>query len=229
MTNQPVSKQQVLKDLATNKAIQTTYSKLATQWFKSQGAATPSHVVLYVDNTYSKLFVALIAKPPVTIGFVINLTGGASQHSEIRQYTMQKTKALKTYIMADSTKFELSGIFKAPVLKENNQERQGVRPSSRSTLYESIASTEVVNEETGVKFHVNIEMRLNKSDPEAVVAIYDARHGVERNNVGQFVSSYYVTTLRNHQGGLNLHGDIPAWQLSARNCHHIQEWLRVIF
>lgn len=229
MSIQPMSKHQALKEVSTSKTIAKLYSGAATNWFTSKGLPVPSHVVLYIDNSYKKLFVALVSKPPLVVGFVLNLQDLTKPHSEIRQYTMQKTKALKTYIMADSTQFELSGFFKVPVLKDRPQGHVGIRPSSRSSLYESIASTEVVNEVTGIKFHVNIEVRLDKSEREPVVAFYDSRYFVERNQVGQFVSDYLVSTLRNHQGGLILDGGVPAWQLTARNCHQIQEWIRVVY
>ena len=227
MAQPQVSKQQALKEIVAGKKYPPLYSQVARNWFKQQGQQAPSHVVLYLNDSFTHLFVGLVAKPPLIVGFVLRLETVAKAPTDVRQYTMQKTKDHKTYIMADSTKFELAGYFKAPIKKAPAMVG-GIRPSSRE-IYDSIASTEVVHEVTGIKFHVNVEVRKDKKDDEPVVAFYDSRHFAHENGVGQFVSAYYVSTIRNHSGGLNLDGGVPAWEISARNMRQIHDWLATDF
>jgi|ERR1035437_746883 hypothetical protein len=60
---------------------------------------------------------------------------------------------------------------------------------------------------------------LTHDDPKPVVEFYDATYiGDNRfEPEGQFVSSYYYTTLaddrRSTEQGLNLQGDVPKWRL----------------
>jgi hypothetical protein len=55
----------------------------------------------------------------------------------------------------------------------------------------------------------------DREDP--LVEVYDARYAGKPGftTAGQFISRYYLSTLRKHTGGLSLHGGVPEWTLSA--------------
>ena len=60
------------------------------------------------------------------------------------------------------------------------------------------------------------------------VKFYDARY--EHTDIGQFVSSYYISTILdgNDDIGLCLDGGIPEWSISASGMGRIRKWLRDI-
>jgi hypothetical protein len=75
----------------------------------------------------------------------------------------------------------------------------------------------LVYDETDRFFHEN--------DP--MVEFYDARQDVKRfGERGQFVSRYSLSTFMEHTGGLDLHGGILAWKISAGNVLDVKIWLK---
>jgi len=53
---------------------------------------------------------------------------------------------------------------------------------------------------------------------EVLVEFYDATYANHPASRGQFVSRYYLSTLRESpRGGLCLHGGVPEWVISGRN------------
>ncbi len=73
----------------------------------------------------------------------------------------------------------------------------------------------------GDRYGLNDCLTHDKMDP--LVEFYDQRSSqTER---GQFVSSYYLTTLIDHdqRNGLNLHGAIPAWSLTADDMRQVNK------
>ena len=61
---------------------------------------------------------------------------------------------------------------------------------------------------------------LTHDKDEPLIEFYDARY--PHTEFGQFVSSYYVETLRGHTGGLILDGGIPEWTVSASGMKQVQ-------
>lgn len=61
-----------------------------------------------------------------------------------------------------------------------------------------------------------LEDCLVHEDEEPVIEFYDARQDPAKfGDRGQFVSSYYLTTLLQVRGGLCLDGGVPSWTLDA--------------
>ena len=61
---------------------------------------------------------------------------------------------------------------------------------------------------------------LTHDKDEPMIEFYDARY--PHTEFGQFVSSYYVETLRGHAGKLILDGGIPEWTVSASGMEQVQ-------
>lgn len=54
----------------------------------------------------------------------------------------------------------------------------------------------------------------DRDDP--LVEIYDSRYARPGfTTIGQFVSGYYLSTIRTHSGGLALMGGMPEWTMTA--------------
>lgn len=71
----------------------------------------------------------------------------------------------------------------------------------------------VVN--NGVPFNVRVV--------DNIVEFYDARYSFTP--LGQFVSNYYVDTLKDFEGTLILYGGVDDWKISAENMKEIRDWL----
>lgn len=63
---------------------------------------------------------------------------------------------------------------------------------------------------------------VNQTD-EPFVEFYDTRHS--HTDLGQFVSRYLLSTLRNAKEGLALAGGVPSWSLSAEFMATLNAWL----
>jgi hypothetical protein len=69
---------------------------------------------------------------------------------------------------------------------------------------------------------------------EPMVEFYDARYRRPESDsplfteYGQFVSSYYVSTLNEHSAGvgLDLQGDVPSWKLDGRTFDKFAAWFK---
>ena len=61
---------------------------------------------------------------------------------------------------------------------------------------------------------------LTHDKDEPMIEFYDARY--PHTEFGQFVSRYYVKTLRGHTGGLILDGGIPEWTVSSAGMEQVQ-------
>lgn len=57
-----------------------------------------------------------------------------------------------------------------------------------------------------------------------LVEFYDTRH--EHTDFGQFVSRYFLETLIDGEGGLNLQGGVPMWSINEPCMNRIRDWLR---
>lgn len=77
----------------------------------------------------------------------------------------------------------------------------------------------VINKQ-GVPFNV----RLAEND--TIIKFYDARYIDKFGELGQFVSSYYVETIIDHDRGLCLDGGVYDWQVSEENMMEIIDWLK---
>lgn len=60
-----------------------------------------------------------------------------------------------------------------------------------------------------------------------LIAFYDARFPkCQRDNIpAQFVSRYYVETLAQHEGGLNLEGSEPEWKIDSASFQAVKKHL----
>ena len=64
------------------------------------------------------------------------------------------------------------------------------------------------------------EDKTKYSLDDALVSFYDGRYpdftiDVDGDKIGQFVSQYYLHTLLEGYGGINLHGSEPSWSVSG--------------
>ena len=57
-----------------------------------------------------------------------------------------------------------------------------------------------------------------------LVEFYDTRY--ELTDLGQFVSRYHIDTLLGGDGGLNLDGGVPSWNINEPCMNRIRDWLR---
>lgn len=57
-----------------------------------------------------------------------------------------------------------------------------------------------------------------------LVEFYDRRYTFTPD--GQFVSRYYVDTMLEHSGGLNLHGGVDSWSLDSVTFRQVRSWLQ---
>ena len=62
---------------------------------------------------------------------------------------------------------------------------------------------------------------LTHDKEDALIEFYDSRY--PHTEFGQFVSRYYVKTLRGHTNGLSLDGGIPEWTVSAAGMAQVQK------
>ena len=58
-----------------------------------------------------------------------------------------------------------------------------------------------------------------------LVKFYDAPY--QYAYMGQFVSTYYISTILDGDCGLNLDGGVPSWQISAVGMKEIRDWLKI--
>lgn len=65
---------------------------------------------------------------------------------------------------------------------------------------------------------------LTHEHPESLVEFYDSRWP-KFGPLGQFVARYYLSTLMDVKGGLNLYGGVPDWQIGATAMAQVQAWL----
>ena len=76
----------------------------------------------------------------------------------------------------------------------------------------------------GEKYGLNNFLTHDKFDP--LVEFYDTRH--HHTEHGQFVSRYYLSTLKNHNdrnAGLYLDGGDPNWSLTAKNMDDVRAFI----
>ena len=80
----------------------------------------------------------------------------------------------------------------------------------------------------GSPFHVRVvehgdeyghEMCLIHEGHKPMIEFYDVRYHFDKTSdgiiLGQFVNRYYVDTIKNHEGGLDLMGGVDGWKLDA--------------
>ena len=58
------------------------------------------------------------------------------------------------------------------------------------------------------------------------VEFYDVTYaGDGFDEVGQFVSRYYASTILDSDGGLNLNGEIPEWNIDWASMNNVRAWM----
>jgi len=62
------------------------------------------------------------------------------------------------------------------------------------------------------------------NDGTPLVEFYDTRY--EHTDLGQFVTRYFLGTLIDGEGGLNLQGGVPTWSINEPCMNRIRDWLR---
>lgn len=75
--------------------------------------------------------------------------------------------------------------------------------------------------EKGDKFGANDCL---DNDGTPLVEFYDTRY--EHTDLGQFVTRYFLGTLIDGDGGLNLDGGVPSWNINEPCMNRIRDWLR---
>lgn len=65
---------------------------------------------------------------------------------------------------------------------------------------------------------------LTHKGERPLVEFYDTRH--EHTDLGQFVTRYFLGTLIDGDGGLNLDGGVPSWNINEPCMNRIRDWLR---
>jgi hypothetical protein len=64
---------------------------------------------------------------------------------------------------------------------------------------------------------------------ESMVEFFDHDYAFDKDVqgrvLGQFVSRYYISTLKSHRGGLNLYGSEPKWSVSALAMDQVMEYI----
>lgn len=86
-----------------------------------------------------------------------------------------------------------------------------------------------VTNQNGIPFNVVIRPEAPCAGCNKAVHIYDDRfhNSPDWKEFGQFVSSYYTSTILSHgNNGINLHGGVPSWTLSAENVAAIKEFIK---
>ena len=97
---------------------------------------------------------------------------------------------------------------------------------------------QVVNK-VGVQFNVTLEEKNEKyyemfphakqyALDELVVGFYDDRYFKDHNELGQFVSSYYISTFLevDDNYGLDLDGGSDSWSISGKNITEVKAWIK---
>lgn len=77
--------------------------------------------------------------------------------------------------------------------------------------------------ERGDAYGLNNKLTYDQTEP--CVEFYDQRYFIDQNPLGQFVSRYYVSSLRFTDKGLNLQGDVPDWKICAQGMHDVRAWM----
>ena len=76
--------------------------------------------------------------------------------------------------------------------------------------------------EKGDKY--GIKNGLTHAGEEPLVEFFDTRY--EHTDLGQFVSRYYLSTLLDSNGGMNLDGGVTDWYINDPCGNRIRDWLR---
>lgn len=58
---------------------------------------------------------------------------------------------------------------------------------------------------------------------DALVEFYDLKQ--KHTPDGQFIADYYAETIMDGESGLNLHGGVDSWKVSASDMEKIREWI----
>jgi len=77
----------------------------------------------------------------------------------------------------------------------------------------------------GEKYGLQFCLTHDKDEP--MIESYDARY--PHTEFGQFVTRYYVQTLRDHEGGLDLHGGVPEWKVSAAGMQQVKQLISATY
>lgn len=72
-----------------------------------------------------------------------------------------------------------------------------------------------------------LDFCLTHDDDKPMIEFYDARY--QHTEFGQFVSRYYVETLRDHVGKLNLYSSIPEWTVSAAGMQKVKQLISATY
>ena len=64
------------------------------------------------------------------------------------------------------------------------------------------------------------------ADKDALIEFYDLKH--KHTPDGQFIADYDVQTILEGESGLDLHGGVPSWKVSASDMKKVREWVTEI-
>jgi hypothetical protein len=74
----------------------------------------------------------------------------------------------------------------------------------------------------GDKYGLRDALTHDKAEP--LVEFYDQRY--PHTQYGQFVSSYYLSTLLKGEDGINLYGGVDSWYIEKNDLNKVREWLK---
>ncbi len=76
---------------------------------------------------------------------------------------------------------------------------------------------------TGERYGLNLSL---VNEGPAMQEFYDTRY--PHTELGQFVTRYRVDTLREHEGGLDLVGDVRAWRVTAEGMKALRKVIQTL-
>lgn len=70
---------------------------------------------------------------------------------------------------------------------------------------------------------VGLKGDLTHEKPEPLVEFYDKRY--PHSQYGQFIGSYYLSTMLDSTKGFNLDGGVPDWNVREPEMNTVRQWL----
>lgn len=153
----------------------------------------------------------------------------------IAGFRPNETQECKTFEQAVDWIIAVNIAKTTPVRESDDEDIEGT--IERTAAAQTAPITTEVTSDAGRRWRVQIVFdklaggtsydargRVLAEKPQPIVEFYDLAHGEK----GQFVSSYFASTLvdRNPGVGLDLYGGEPAWEIDGDTMDHIMIWVR---
>ena len=176
------------------------------------------------------------------------------ENEELKGYVQDLgTKIVKEGALSSFETAVITSVFENITVQEASVEKsEGIFESAMNRIDESFSkytpsylvesgyasnknSVTTVTNDDGIEFNVRI---VKKGEPYGrndsltakhdMVEFYDSRYpdpSMSGGGYGQFVSSYYIDTIKNCQTGINLNGGVDAWHVSKGNIDEIKAFI----